>query len=77
VAVKVLAPDPKYIDQAAFDDVEQRFKREGSRGAQRRDDNLVTILAYEANEDGCCFEKGSIKNPFIVMNMCKAGRWSL
>lgn len=33
VAVKVLAPDPKYIDTAAFDDVAQRFKREGIRGA--------------------------------------------
>ena len=67
VAVKVLAPDPKYIDPEAFDDVEQRFKREGSRGAQLRDDNLVTILAYESNEDGSCFEGARIKNPFIVM----------
>ena len=49
VAVKVLAPDPKYIDPAAFDDVEQRFKREGSRGAHLRDENLVEIIAYEGN----------------------------
>jgi eukaryotic-like serine/threonine-protein kinase len=67
VAVKVLAPDPKYIDPAAFDDVEQRFKREGSRGAKLRDDNLVEIIAYESNEDGACFEGAKIKNPFIVM----------
>jgi serine/threonine protein kinase len=31
VAVKLLAPDPKYIDVGAFEDVEQRFKREGLR----------------------------------------------
>ncbi len=67
VAVKVLAPDPKYIDPAAFDDVEQRFKREGSRGAHLRDENLVDIIAYEGNEEGCCFESARVKNPFIVM----------
>lgn len=67
VAVKVLAPDPKYIDPAAFDDVEQRFKREGSRGAHLRDENLVTIIAYEDNDQGRCFEKARVKNPFIVM----------
>lgn len=71
VAVKVLAPDPKYIDPAAFNDVEQRFKREGSRGAHLRDDNLVTIIAYEGNENGCCFEKTRVKNPFIVMEYVK------
>ena len=71
VAVKVLAPDPKYIDPAAFDDVEQRFKREGSRGAHLRDDNLVTIIAYEDNEQGCCFEKARVKNPFIVMEFVR------
>ena len=67
VAVKVLAPDPKYIDPAAFDDVEQRFKREGARGAHLRDQNLVDIIAYENNELGCCFENARVKNPFIVM----------
>jgi serine/threonine-protein kinase len=67
VAVKLLAPDPKYIDIAAFDDVEQRFKREGLRGAHLRDENLVEIVAYEENADGCCFKGGVVKNPFIVM----------
>jgi serine/threonine-protein kinase len=67
VAVKVLAPDPKYIDPDVFDDVEQRFKREGSRGAHLRDEHLVDIIAYEGNEEGCCFEKARVKNPFIVM----------
>jgi serine/threonine protein kinase len=41
VAVKLLAPDLKYIDVGAFDDVEQRFKREGLRGAHLRDENLM------------------------------------
>lgn len=67
VAVKVLAPDPKYIDPDAFDDVEQRFKREGSRGAYLSDENLVKIIAYEANEDGVCFKDSRVKNAFIVM----------
>ena len=67
VAVKLLAPDPKYIDQAAFEDVEQRFKREGKRGAHLEHPNLVKIIAYEDNENGVCFEKGVIKNPFLVM----------
>jgi serine/threonine protein kinase len=47
VAVKLLAPDPKYIDVDAFGDVEQRFKREGQRGAHLRDESLVDVLAYE------------------------------
>jgi serine/threonine protein kinase len=67
VAVKLLAPDPKYIDPAAFDDVEQRFKREGSRGAHLRDENLVDIIAYEGNDEGCCFDGARVKSPFIVM----------
>lgn len=71
VAVKVLAPNPKYIDPAAFDDVEQRFKREGSRGAHLRDESLVEIIAYEDNLQGSCFEKARVKNPFIVMEFVK------
>lgn len=67
VAVKLLAPDPKYIDVAAFDDVEQRFKREGIRGAHLRHENLVEVIAYEDNINGASFDRGSITNPFIVM----------
>jgi serine/threonine protein kinase len=67
VAVKLLAPDPKYIDIAAFEDVEQRFKREGLRGAHLRDENLIEIIAYEENKDGSCFQDGKVRNPFIVM----------
>jgi len=67
VAVKLLAPDPKYIDVKAFGDVEQRFKREGLRGAHLRDENLVEIIAYEENVSGSCFDDGELRNPFIVM----------
>jgi len=73
VAVKILAPDPKYIDVAAFDDVEQRFKREGLRGLSLRDPNLIEIIAYEANDDGSHFEGGRVKNPFIVMEYVRGG----
>lgn len=67
VAVKFLAPDPKYIDPEAFDDVAHRFRREGIRGAELRHENLVRILAFEENEDGERFSSGTVKNPFIVM----------
>lgn len=71
VAVKFLAPDPKYIDLSAFDEVAQRFKREGIRGAGLEHANLVKILAYEDNENGSCFEEKAVKNPFIVMEYVK------
>jgi serine/threonine-protein kinase len=67
VAVKLLAPDPKYIDVNSFADVEQRFKREGTRGAHLKDDNLVEIIAYEENAGGSCFQDKKIRNPFIIM----------
>ena len=67
VAVKLLAPDPKYIDVKAFADVEQRFKREGLRGAHLRDDSLIEIVSYEENINGSCFQDRAVCNPFIVM----------
>src|SRR6266571_2517400 len=67
VAVKFLAPDPKYIEISAFDEVAERFRREGMRGAGLRHENLVEILAYEDNEDGHCFRTRNPNNPFIVM----------
>ena len=67
VAVKFLAPDPKYIDPSAFEDVVQRFRREGRRAAGLDHENLVKIVAYEDNENGCSFENGRVNNPFIVM----------
>ncbi len=72
VAVKFLAPDPKYIDTAVFDDVARRFKREGERGAHLRHENLVTILAYSDNEKGSAFRTRTPSNPFIVMEYLEA-----
>ncbi len=73
VAVKFLAPDPKYIEVSAFDDVARRFRREGLRGAGLSHENLVRIIAYEDNEDGNCFESRKIKNPLIVMEYVRGG----
>ena len=67
VAVKFLAPDPKYIDKNAFDDVEQRFRREGIRGSGLKHTNLVEIIAYEDNTRGSAFKSKAVENPFIVM----------
>lgn len=71
VAIKFLAPDPKYIEVAAFDDVAERFRREGLRGAALRHENLVEILAYEDNRDGSCFSDREVTNPFIVMEFVR------
>lgn len=67
VAVKFLAPDPKYIDEANFDDVAARFKREGERGAKLDHERLVKVLAYYENTDGQLLLKGEPKNPFLIM----------
>lgn len=71
VAVKFLAPDPKYIDENAFDDVAQRFRREGNRGAALSHEHLVEILAYEENTNGQCFGRAKVHNPFIVMEFVR------
>ena len=73
VAVKFLAPGPKYIEPSRFDDVAERFKREGKRGAGLDHANLVKILAYEENSDGEAFAKGHVKNPFLVMEYVRGG----
>jgi serine/threonine protein kinase len=70
-AVKFLAPDPKYIDEDVFDDVAARFRREGQRGPQLRHQGLVTVHAYEENEDGSAFAGRCPKNPFILMEIVK------
>ena len=71
VAVKFLAPDPKYIEQSAFENVAERFRREGLRGSALRHENLVEILAYEDNPDGACFDEHQIENPFLVMEFVR------
>ncbi|CAN5707089.1 hypothetical protein BH24ACI3_BH24ACI3_15370 [soil metagenome] len=67
VAVKFLAPDPKYIDESVFEDVAARFKREGERGVKLQHANLVKIFAYVENSNGEAFEDGFPSNPFILM----------
>jgi len=68
-AVKLLAPDPKYIEEEAFDDVAARFKREGERGLRLRHPHLVTIEAYSDNIDGTAFVGDGPSNPLLVMEL--------
>jgi eukaryotic-like serine/threonine-protein kinase len=67
IAIKFLAPDPKYIDETVFEDVAARFKREGERGLHLSHDNLIRILGYEENSDGRAFRNRSPRNPFLIM----------
>ena len=71
VAVKFLAPDPKYIVPDVFDDVAERFRREGERGAGLRHEHLVEILAYADNVRGECFGTSRIANPILVMEFVR------
>ena len=66
-AVKLLAPDPKYIEEDAFDDVAARFKREGERGLRLRHPHLVTIESYSDNVAGAAFVADGPQNPLLVM----------
>lgn len=70
-AVKFLAPDPKYIEEAAFDDVASRFKREGERGSGVVHDNLLRVFAYCENQDGSAFVEDGPTNPFLVMELVR------
>jgi serine/threonine-protein kinase len=71
LAIKFLAPDPKYIDEDVFDDVAARFRREGQRSQKLVHENLVRIHAYEDNDGGKAFAKGWPRNPFILMEQVK------
>lgn len=66
-AVKFLAPDPKYIEPTHFDDVAERFRHEGLRGARLEHPTLVRIHAYAENKNGEIFLSGGPHNPFLVM----------
>ena len=68
-AIKFLAPDPKYIDVARFDDVAARFLREGERGAKLEHPHLVKILDYCPNGKGEGFCDDCPQNPFILMEL--------
>ena len=65
--VKFLAPDPKYIEEESFDDVAERFRREGERGSHLEHPHLVKMICHEQNTNGACFENRALKNPFLVM----------
>jgi serine/threonine protein kinase len=66
LAIKFLAPDPKYIEESSFDDVAARFKREGERGAKLSSPHLVTVHQYQPNSEGTIFGQ-ELKNPFLMM----------
>ena len=67
VAIKFLAPDPKYIEESSFDDVAERFRHEGRRGARLDHPRLVTVIDYAENSNSENFEKHGPSNPFIIM----------
>lgn len=74
VAVKFLAPEPKYIEESSIEDIYRRFKREGERGIGLDHDNLVEVISYQENQDGSCFtdsEKPYPSNPFLLMEYVK------
>jgi serine/threonine protein kinase len=71
LAIKFLAPDPKYIDEAVFDDVAARFRREGQRSQKLAHESLIKVYAYEDNSGGEAFANRSPKNPFILMEEVK------
>lgn len=67
LAVKFLAPDPKYIEESVFDDVGNRFRREGERGAKLDHPHLIEIHYYCDNKDGNVFDTEGPNNPFLLM----------
>ena len=71
VAIKFLAPDPKYIDPEFFDDVAGRFIAEGKRGSKLEHPGLVDIYGYSANENGGDFASGNPSNPYLMMERVK------
>jgi serine/threonine-protein kinase len=71
VAVKLLAPDPKYIEEETFNDVAARFKREGERGVRLRHPHLVRVEAFSDNANGDSFDVGGPVNPLLVMEFVR------
>jgi serine/threonine-protein kinase len=71
VAVKFLAPEPKYIDEEALEDIYRRFRREGERGTSLNHNNLVEVISYQENKNGENFKTGDNipTNPFILMEL--------
>jgi eukaryotic-like serine/threonine-protein kinase len=69
VAVKFLAPDPKYIDPESFDDVAVRFVAEGQRGSRLEHPRLVEVNGYSQNENGADFDGQTPINPYLIMEL--------
>ena len=46
VAVKFLAPDPKYLEEESFEDVARRFAREGQRGPRLDHPSLIKVVLH-------------------------------
>lgn len=68
VAVKFLAPEFRYIEASSWNDIRERFRREGQKGTALEHQNLVKIVAYEDNTEGVCFYDHHYPwNPFIIM----------
>jgi serine/threonine protein kinase len=67
VAIKFLAPDPKYIEESSFDDVARRFEHEGKRGSKLEHERLVKILGHAQNENAENFGGDGPANPFLIM----------
>ncbi len=57
VAVKFLAPEFRYIEASSWDDIRERFRREGRKGPSLDHENLVKIRAYEDNLYLCTFAR--------------------
>lgn len=68
VAIKFLAPDPKYIEEGVFDDVASRFRKEGEKGARLEHEHLVKIIASGGHSD---VAPSAVPNPFLVMELLK------
>ena len=48
-------------------DVAARFRREGERGSRLDHESLLKVFAYCENTKGEAFDKGLVKNPFLLM----------
>src|SRR5438067_1362984 len=70
VALKFLAPDPKYIEESAFDDVAARFRHEGERGAKLDHERLVKVFGYAENTDGINFRGEGPQEPIPYHGVC-------
>lgn len=79
-ALKLLAPESKYIDPSSFLEIRARFEDEGRLGQRLDHPNLIRILAFEENSNGDNFASNSKDlivpdTPFLLMEY--GGRYTL